>query len=161
MSYLYVPLLVLGLFLVGANAYVRLAPLDVATLHHQPPAKPIGDHLAKGGFHAVRGGADSETLIRLNEIILATPRTRILGGALDAGHISYVSRSKLWGFPDITNVWLDGDRLHMRGQLVFGRSDLGVNAARIKGWLDALGQARGQAPLAGIAPDGVVQRHVA
>lgn len=123
------------LIAVSAPIYIRFAPLKPEAYHAATSAKATGDWPMAGGFEAVRAGATATTLADLNALILSSPRTRVLAGALDEGHVSYVTRSRLWGFPDITNVWLQGDRLHIRGHLVYGRSDLGVNRARIEGWL--------------------------
>ena len=53
----------------------------------------------------------------------------------------------MWGFPDYTTVSIlpagtfdnAGPLLMIDGRLRFGRSDLGVNKARIERWLTALG----------------------
>ncbi|MFC3118172.1 DUF1499 domain-containing protein [Jhaorihella thermophila] len=52
--------------------------------------------------------------------------------------ITYISRTPTIGFPDYTTVWQDGDRLVVWGRLRFGRSDFGVNRARVEAWLKAL-----------------------
>ena len=79
-----------------------------------------------------------EGLARLDAIIRATPRTKVLAGAVAEGMITYVSRTRWMGFPDYTTVQRDGDVLKIYGRLRFGRSDLGVNKARVEGWLAAL-----------------------
>jgi len=54
--------------------------------------------------------------------------------------ITYVTRSRVFGFPDYTTVRQAGPQLEIYGRLRFGRSDLGVNAARIDGWLQSFAQ---------------------
>jgi uncharacterized protein (DUF1499 family) len=52
----------------------------------------------------------------------------------------YVTRSAVFGFPDYTTLRRAGDQLEIYGRLRFGKSDLGVNATRIDGWLMRLRQ---------------------
>ena len=47
-----------------------------------------------------------------------------------------VVRSWFWGFPDLIEVWRDGEWLHVRGHLVIGIYDFGTNKKRILKWLD-------------------------
>ncbi|MBN2741162.1 MAG: DUF1499 domain-containing protein [Rhodobacteraceae bacterium] len=124
----------------AGDAYVRLAPIDPARFAVNGLAKPPGDYPETGGFQGARTPGDpAAAMDALDRIIRATARTRQVAGSVGAGHASYVTRSSLWGFPDVTNVWISGDTLQIRGHLVFGKSDLGVNAKRIKGWLDEAG----------------------
>ncbi|MBQ0749371.1 MAG: DUF1499 domain-containing protein [Roseovarius sp.] len=130
----------LGLVLVAivaGMAYVRLAPSDPARWHAMPESLAPGD-LAGGAVRVVPGD-----LAALDAIIRATPRTQILAGDVAQGMITYVTRSRVFGFPDYTTVRQTGERLEIYGRLRFGKSDLGVNAARIDGWLQRLGQAGG------------------
>lgn len=78
----------------------------------------------------------------MDAVIRATPRTRVLAGTLDDGQITYVTRSRGFGFPDYTTLSLSdgGQVIEIRSRLRFGKSDLGVNRARIERWLEALGQ---------------------
>jgi len=141
-QFLTTTLTLVALIALSGALYVRVAPMDVAEFHRTTPGNGVGDWPMEGGFEAVREtkGDPQAALARLDAIIRATPRTKVLAGSVGEGHVSYVTRSALWGFPDTTNVWLEGDLLHIRGQLRFGGSDLGVNRARIEGWLQALGQ---------------------
>lgn len=134
MSVAIAALLVLGL---GFAAWVRLAPVRPERWHRVPStATQVGDWAEPGGFEAVRQLEKPQAaLAALDAIIMASPRTTRLEGAPEDGLVTYVTRSALWGFPDITNLWIEGGRLHIRGHLIYGRSDLGVNRARIEGWL--------------------------
>ena len=127
------------LILVAAGmAYVRLAPSDVARWHRMPEVS--GDKSFKSGvIRQVKAGP--EGLARIEAIIRGTPRTRVLAGSLGEGMITYVTRSRVMGFPDYTTVQKAGDILTIYARLRFGRSDLGVNGARVEGWLARL-QAR-------------------
>ena len=124
----------------AADLWVRLKPLPPEDFHRRGPSLEPGDTTEPGGVHAVRlVEAPQNALAQLDDVALATPRTRRLAGSVADSHVSYVTRSALWGFPDVTNAWIEGDRLHIHGHLVFGGSDFGVNRKRIEGWLAELG----------------------
>ncbi|SLN43788.1 hypothetical protein ROG8370_01861 [Roseovarius gaetbuli] len=132
--------LIFGLIVLGVIAgagYVRLAPSDVARWHQMPEMVTDQD-LANGAMRVI--AADAITFERLDAIIRATPRTHVIAGAPSEGMITYVTRSAVVGFPDYTTLRRAGDQLEIYGRLRFGKSDLGVNAARIDGWLMRLGQ---------------------
>ncbi|WP_319826442.1 DUF1499 domain-containing protein [Thalassovita sp.] len=130
--------LVLPLILVaGFAVWVRLAPTDPARWHLPVEGRADKDFKA-GALRVISGGA--QVLVALDGIILATPRTRVLAGSVSGGRVSYVTRSKLWGFPDYTTVELRGEEIAILGRSRFGRSDMGVNRARIEAWLKALAQ---------------------
>jgi len=127
---------VLGIVLMGIGfaGYVRLAPEDAARWQLEGPMAAPGDHPGEGGFRAVRayaGGLDA-----VEAVILASPRTRLL--AAQGDQRIYVTRSALWGFPDYATVRIEGGQLEILSRLRFGRSDLGVNQARVRGWLAEL-----------------------
>lgn len=115
--------------------YIRLAPADPARWHVAPQITGSRDSRS-GVLRVVETGADG--LARLDAVARATPRTRVLAGAVAEGMITYVTRSKLFGFPDYTTVLRDGDNLKIQARQRFGRSDFGVNRARVDGWIDAL-----------------------
>jgi uncharacterized protein (DUF1499 family) len=86
--------------------------------------------------------APAEALSQLDAIAMATARTTRLSGSPDEGRITWITRSALWGFPDYTTAEAvpdaTGSRLTVHARLRFGRSDLGVNAARLRDWLPRL-----------------------
>ncbi|WP_113913281.1 DUF1499 domain-containing protein [Roseovarius dicentrarchi] len=125
------------LLLVGAVcglAWIRLAPDDVARWHHVPEAVTTRD--MDGGVIRIVPGA----LAELNPIIRQTPRTRLLAGSVQSGMVTYITRSKLFGFPDYTTVAQRGDDLILYARLRYGKSDMGVNKARVDHWLSELAQ---------------------
>lgn len=125
-----IALIVLGL------VWIRLAPSDPARWHQRPAG--AADRVMKGGvLRAVVTGP--EGLVRLDAVARATPRTQVLAGSVGQGMVTYVTRSRVFGFPDYTTAWQDGDTLRIWGRLRFGRSDLGVNRDRVDQWLAALG----------------------
>ncbi|MCV2889257.1 DUF1499 domain-containing protein [Ruegeria aquimaris] len=130
MAWLLAVLVVLGL------GWIRLAPSDPARWHQRPEV--AADRDMKGGvLRAVTTGP--EGLARLDTVVRAAPRTRVLAGSVGQGMVTYVTRSRVFGFPDYTTAWQDGATLRIWARLRFGRSDLGVNRDRVDQWLAALG----------------------
>ncbi|WP_138933767.1 DUF1499 domain-containing protein [Roseovarius arcticus] len=126
--------LIVLLGLAGLLVWIRLAPDDVARWHVSPEA--TGDRDMEGGvMRAVPGD-----LAALDAIIRAEPRARVLAGSVDSGMVTYITRSKVIGFPDYTTVEQRGDTLALYARLRYGKSDMGVNKARVERWLAALGQ---------------------
>ncbi len=128
----------------GALAYVRLAPSDPADWHVD---------LAAPGFDPEKGQLfcataenrygplpdAGEALARLDGIAMATPRTQRLAGSAGEGRITWITRTRLMGYPDYTTaqVMPDGG-LCLFGRQRFGDGDFGVNAARIGAWAQEL-----------------------
>ena len=130
--------LVLAAFAFGA--WVRLAPSDPARWHTDPAQGTAGAnaHVAKAFLPL----PPAEALAAFDAVAMAEPRTRRLAGSVEEGRITYVSRSRLWGFPDYTTVAAEpgdgGTWLVIHARARFGQSDLGVNAARVGRWLAAI-----------------------
>jgi hypothetical protein len=121
--------------LVVLAGYIRLAPSDPARWNVPPDVTENVD-LEGGAKRIVETGPDG--LARLALLAADTPRTEVLAGSVEQGMMTFVSRSKIMGFPDYTTAQQDGDRLKLYARLRFGRSDLGVNRARLERWVDAL-----------------------
>lgn len=131
----------LALIAVSGLIYIRIAPLPEETYHLAGPDRPLGTYRTENSFEAVLPVAD-DPQARLQawaDLVAAAPRARPLAGTVAEGHLSFVIRSRLIGFPDIVNLWLAEDALHIRSASVYGRSDLGVNRDRVQGWLAAIG----------------------
>ncbi|MBP0481024.1 DUF1499 domain-containing protein [Sagittula salina] len=124
---------------IGGLAFIRLGPSDPAVWHVDPKVTADQD-LASGVRRRVP--AQSGDFVRLNGIILATPRTELLAGNVEDGFATFVTRSLWMGFPDYTTVRESDGVLEIWGRQRFGTSDMGVNRARVDGWLDALKAAR-------------------
>ena len=92
--------------------------------------------LANGVRRRIPGGA--EVMSALDRIILATPRTELLAGSVSDGRVTYVTRSKWMGFPDYTTLQLNDGSVELYARSRFGQSDMGVNKARVEGWLAQL-----------------------
>ncbi|MEP3332951.1 DUF1499 domain-containing protein [Sedimentitalea sp.] len=126
--------LVLTLVVV-AMGYIRLAPSDPVEWH-QMPDQPQVEDFANGVIRVVETGPNG--LAELDAIATATPHTERRFGSVEDGMVTYVTRSLVFGFPDYTTVRQTGDTLEIYGRARFGKSDLGVNRARVEGWIDAL-----------------------
>ncbi|MGR3838349.1 MAG: DUF1499 domain-containing protein [Cognatishimia sp.] len=114
--------------------YVRFAPSDAGRFHVSGAVQSDAD--LEGGVKRILPGV---TLAELDQIAQQTPRTKVLAGSVDDGMISYVTRSRLIGFPDYTTIEAKDGMVTVFARLRFGRSDLGVNRRRVEGWIKALG----------------------
>ncbi len=90
-------------------------------------------------------------LAAVDEVAAAQPRVFASPGRPDAPwRRDYVARSRVFNFPDLVAVEiLPGDGasgLVLWSRSVYGRSDLGVNRARLATWLAALDVRLGSAP---------------
>jgi hypothetical protein len=126
---------------VGMAAYVRLAP-DVVGRWHQPlEGMPTGAGIVTepGGARALVPMADGRAgLARFAAVAEASPRVRLLAGSVEEGRLTWVARSVVWGFPDYISAEAGPKGLEVWSRLRFGRSDLGVNRARLEDWLARL-----------------------
>lgn len=127
------------LAVLGFGLWVRLAPSDPARWHVS-----VGDagnrDFAGAVIRSIPAGPGD--MSRLDSIIRDTPRTTLLAGTPEEGMVTYITRSRLWGFPDYTTVEARPGAIVIHGRLRFGSSDLGVNRARVEGWLAALAAGR-------------------
>ncbi|PWE34423.1 DUF1499 domain-containing protein [Maritimibacter sp. 55A14] len=126
-------------------------PADTAQWHVAPgPETRTGkpnDYLVlpEGGDRAapVFAMPPADLALAFDEVAMAAPRTVRLAGGPDTGLTTYVQRSRLMGYPDFVSVEArdlgDGRAtLAIWSRARYGRSDFGVNAARIDRWLEAL-----------------------
>lgn len=146
----YVLLLLIALAVLGL-ARIRLAGNDVAVWHVDPltvtPGAKRNDFLMRTGD----GDADSAVFaMEATELArifdghaLSMPRVTRLAGTPDELWMTYIQRSKWFGFPDYISVRIvpiegGGSGLVIYSRARYGGSDLGVNSARITKWVDAL-----------------------
>jgi hypothetical protein len=125
-------------------AYIRLAPSDPARWNIDPPAfagqmaaGPEGVTTVPFGARArlaTPGETPAKALARLDAIALATPRTTRLAGSPEAGRITWLTRSLVFGFPDYTTATATAHGIDLYARERFGRYDFGVNAARLRNW---------------------------
>ncbi|KJZ20263.1 DUF1499 domain-containing protein [Loktanella sp. S4079] len=120
--------------------YVRAAPVRPADWHVVPAFTEPGDYPRATGFIALRKlratGADA--LRAIDTAAAATPRTKLIAGSLQEGMLTYETRTRFMAFPDYTTVAVDDDMIAISARLRFGKSDFGVNKARVQSWLQAL-----------------------
>jgi uncharacterized protein (DUF1499 family) len=142
-----VVLAVLGIGALGL--YIRLAPSDVARWHVDPLTEPVPSgsgwllREGDGNGQAPQFAADPvDVLTALDAVALATPRTVRLAGSPEEGRITWVTRTRLMGFPDYTTAVAvsepGGTRLVILARQRFGERDLGVNRARVEAWVAGL-----------------------
>lgn len=127
-------ILLLFVLVVGLAIYVRLAPVKPMAITKSYDQ----DTQLTGGYVAVRtvSGQPQEVIDAITRIALATPRTVRIDGD---GDLTFVTRSALFGFPDVTRVTVADGVMTIHAHLVYGRSDMGVNKARVLNWLNQLG----------------------
>lgn len=148
-----VALYILAGLIVGFILWVRVAKDDPVVWHIDPTdvvkggkpnqylLLPTGDK-SKSPVFAISA---TELASAFDNMALAQPRVIRLAGNVDNLWITYVQRSGWMRFPDYISVKFidnpDGTAsLAIYSRSRFGRSDLGVNRARIKMWIKALGQ---------------------
>ncbi|MCW9042053.1 MAG: DUF1499 domain-containing protein [Pseudopelagicola sp.] len=116
-------------------AYIRLAPVSIDRWHVHPNVQK--DRVLANGVQK-RVAAGLLGLSRLDAIAQADPRTQRLAGSVEQGLITYVTRTRMIGFPDYTTVGQSGEDLFIHARSRFGRRDFGTNAERIGRWLEGL-----------------------
>lgn len=117
--------------LVALLAYIRLAPHDTARWHLPVQATSDAD-FDGGAVRVVKGD-----LAALDRVIRESG-AQVLAGSVEEGMITYIVRSRLFGFPDYITVQRKDEGLAIFSRLRFGKSDLGVNRKRIDAWLAKL-----------------------
>ncbi|MDE3240986.1 MAG: DUF1499 domain-containing protein [Paracoccaceae bacterium] len=144
--------LILVLLIAAAMAYVRLSPNAPARWHQDPMT--AGQPGMSNGYLLRPTGGDAaapdyamtpEALAeKIDKVALSWPRTHLFAGSVQAGFMTYITRTRLWGFPDFTSVKVlpapGGATFAAFARSRFGKSDLGVNKARLAAWLKDLGQ---------------------
>ncbi|PRX37772.1 Protein of unknown function [Meinhardsimonia xiamenensis] len=141
-------LVILLVAAVALMAYVRLAPSPPGRWHVDPLTAPLP---GAGGVALRPGSPDGQTPVWpvppaallaafAAHVEATTPRITRLAGSPEEGRITWIVRSRVFGFPDYVTVSAfpadGGAALAILSRLRFGRSDLGVNRARVKRWLE-------------------------
>ena len=139
----------LGAAAFGGSAFVRMSPVEAARWHVDPEA----DGRTGPGRYLVAEGGDrppltlsappAAVLEALNHIALAWPRTQRIAWEPGIGRATYMTRSRVMGFPDFTSVKVapdgQGSAVTAYARLRYGREDMGVNRDRVTAWLTGLG----------------------
>lgn len=139
--------LLLALVVAGFALYVRLAPSDPARWNVDPLAAPDP---GEGGVKLVPpeapvfAASPQAVMEAFDAVAMATPRVTRLAGSVAEGQVTYVARSRLWGFPDYVTIRVlpdpetGGATVAILSRLRFGRGDMGVNRARVAAWVGAV-----------------------
>lgn len=122
------------LVLIGLAAYIRFAPSKVDDWHDCDDALLSVNRPGDGRYTIQIDNSDATTLSEIHQRALQSPRTHVLAGSLEEGCITFITRSRLWGFPDYTTVVLQDGKLTMFGRLRFGKKDFGMNKKRLESW---------------------------
>ncbi len=147
MSKLVIVVILLGL--AGLIAYIRFAPSDPVAWNIDPMTAPAPN--GNGWLLRPEGGnaaspvfaTDAAAILTaVDTVAMATPRTTRLVGTPQDGQITYVTRSKLMGYPDYTTISTTpvdgGTALVIYARQRFGMADIGVNQARVEAWVAQL-----------------------
>ncbi len=142
-------LLILILLVVIAGAlWLRFSPID-PDLWHVDPAdvdNPGASGIRLIGREAPRfPGKPDDVLDAFADIALTEPRVRILDGGKDEGMMTFVARSRIFGFPDFITVKAVSEgaetKLSVASHARFrAGSDWGVNRERLDRWFAELEQ---------------------
>lgn len=134
---------------IAAAIYVRMAPVDAAQWHVDPEevTPPASRNFALlAGAEAIAIDAPAFAVAGRLQAVAEAEGAQVIAGNLGEGHVTYVVRSRIMGYPDFVSLRLvpedDTTRLHIFSRSRYGESDLGVNTARVQRWLTA---ARGEA----------------
>ncbi|HEY0214141.1 MAG TPA: hypothetical protein VGC40_11220 [Paenirhodobacter sp.] len=136
---------VLVLALLAAGLWLRVMPISADAYHRMGTEQnAVGDWRDSQGFEAVRQvPAPQASLEALTKIATAAKRTTLLEGTVQEELVTFVTRSPVLGLPEITNLWIEGNRIHLRGHTAlmdFGLGDEAARAeARIRDWMARAG----------------------
>lgn len=141
---LIIPIL-LVLAVLAAGVWFRLVPMTPAQWHVVPadvipPSSP--NFVLRVGADAPVFAQSAEVVADRLEIVAQDAGAKIIAGSPLSGHVSYVVRSPIMGFPDAISIRLvpegAGTKLEIFSRSRYGYSDLGVNAARVAAWIAAI-----------------------
>ncbi|WP_246522768.1 DUF1499 domain-containing protein [Neoroseomonas eburnea] len=132
------------LFSRGADGVPAPSPLDFATL--ALPATPntclLTPSTAPGAGHLHRDPFPvpvDDAFAAIRAVAAAQPRTFPLADYPERRQAQWVVRSRLMNYPDIVVAEVapagDGTGLWLYSRSLIGRSDFGVNRARVLAWL--------------------------
>ncbi|HEY0525172.1 MAG TPA: DUF1499 domain-containing protein [Stellaceae bacterium] len=123
-----------------------LPPLDPShTYVLCPPAGPCKPPADKaGGSSPVFPVAWERLRDYWREMVAMQPRTDLVDASPDRRHLVYIQRSAVFRFPDIITVEFmpdpggAGSTIAIVSTSRYGKTDLGVNRARVTNWIEIL-----------------------
>ena len=135
------------LFLAAAVLVARAIPVDTEPFH-EDPAEPDArrSEVRLIGRDAPRFPGEADTVLEaFSDIALGNRGVRIVEGSVDEGMITFVARSRVFGFRDFITVKAVDEAGGVTKLSVFARPrfnvyDWGVNAKRLDRWLGELEQ---------------------
>ncbi len=141
------------LYLIGfaalAIVFARFIPVDTEPFHEDPAEpKKKRSEVRLIGREAPRFPANADTvLLELTRIATSDWSVGIVEGGVEEGMITFVARSRVFGFRDFITVKAvdepGGAKLSVFARPRFDVYDWGVNAKRLDRWLSELEQALG------------------
>lgn len=130
--------------------WVRFAPVGGDEWHVDPETVEKG---IRPNQYLMRDGQDADSRVfdmsvqelaqKFDDVALSKPDVTRLAGSVADGWVTYVQRTKVMRYPDyisvkVTDAGGGKSRLSIYSRSRYGRSDLGVNKARITNWLAAV-----------------------
>lgn len=131
-----IPGFILAALCAGILLYIRFAPVDPEKFHVGIPE--TSDQDMSNGAIRVLTGQSPDALANVDSAARALPRTELLAGSVEQGRITYVTRSLIYGYPDITTVEQTGDTVKIRARRKFKLGDFKANRKRAERLLAAL-----------------------
>jgi uncharacterized protein (DUF1499 family) len=139
MKITFLALAALALAAIGLALWVRLAPLQGEGWHVDPATAPDPTTPNFARLDLTLPMPPEAAAERLRAVAAESGAVLVAGEGL---HLTFVTRSRLMGYPDYTSVTLTeaegGTRLQALARSRFGNSDMGVNRARMNAWRAAL-----------------------
>jgi hypothetical protein len=127
------------LLALGALLYIRLAPSDPARWHADPDTIPDPNTPNFARLTTEIPLPRAEVADRIDAQARLEGAQKLAG---DTGLTTWIARSRLMRFPDYVTIRLEettrGTRVTALSRARFGHGDMGVNAARLRRWIDTL-----------------------
>jgi uncharacterized protein (DUF1499 family) len=129
---------------IGADGVPVPPPIDFShlarpTTHNTALAAPAGFSPAPDMVTRHYEVTPDQLYSAITAVASAQPRTYPQVNYDSKRQAHFVARSAWWNFPDLIAVQVqDNGSLILWSRSIYGQSDLGVNAARLKTWLAAL-----------------------
>ena len=136
---------------VAVVLWIRFAPSDPAVWHVDPETvtktrRPnqylLGRSPDADGPPVQVSGVAADVAAAFDAAVMGRPGVSRLAGDAASGHVTYVQRTKVMGYPDFVSVKFgtsEGNtEVSIYSRSRFGHRDFGVNKARVGKWLKLL-----------------------
>ncbi|RMA41725.1 DUF1499 domain-containing protein [Rhodophyticola porphyridii] len=138
---------IVAVLFAGTAIVMRLVPMPAEIWHLDPadvaPPDTPNFVLLRGDEAVTRPGTVADISARIDEIARGDG-ARLIGGTVAEGHMTYVHRTALMGFPDAISIRVrpaeetGQTAIEVFSRSRFGHSDMGVNDRRVTRWLEQL-----------------------